>query len=172
MGEVHLRLLATNGFHAKTKNERLTAAGSRCYQNLKNENFRSSFDVKKLPQKACRTCSTITFPHLTNHIINLWCCRCRCEKSQKIFLLSRKIYCERKLSYTRLYCGNKTGNPEQAVSLHITRLDKYEENGCIWNWADHEACLFPDLPSNSLSLSYFPRFLTWILNSRTVQCNI
>jgi len=37
IGEVHFRLLGTNGFHAKAKNERFTAAGSRC-RHLKNEN--------------------------------------------------------------------------------------------------------------------------------------
>ena len=43
IGEVHFRLLGTNGFHARAKNERFTAAGLRCRQNLKNENFTSSF---------------------------------------------------------------------------------------------------------------------------------
>ena len=41
--EVHFRLLGTNGFNIKAKNERFTAAGSRCRQNLKYENFTSSF---------------------------------------------------------------------------------------------------------------------------------
>ena len=41
--EVHFRLLGTNGSHAKAKNERFTAESSRCPQNLKNENFKSSF---------------------------------------------------------------------------------------------------------------------------------
>ena len=41
--EVHFRLFGTNDFHAKAKNERFTAAGSRCRLNLKNENFVSSF---------------------------------------------------------------------------------------------------------------------------------
>ena len=36
------RLLGTNGFHVKAENERLTAAGSRCRQKLKYENFTSS----------------------------------------------------------------------------------------------------------------------------------
>ena len=35
MGEVYFRLPVTNGLHAKAKNERFTAAGSRCRQNLK-----------------------------------------------------------------------------------------------------------------------------------------
>ena len=43
IGKVHFRLLATNAFHAKAKNERFTAAGWRYGQNLKNENFTSSF---------------------------------------------------------------------------------------------------------------------------------
>ena len=37
--EVHFRLLGTNGLHVKAKNERFTAAGSRCRQNLKYLNF-------------------------------------------------------------------------------------------------------------------------------------
>ena len=43
IGEVHFRLFGTNDFHVKAKNERFTAAGSRCHQNLKYENFTSSF---------------------------------------------------------------------------------------------------------------------------------
>ena len=43
IGELHFRVLGTNGFHIKAKNERFTAAGSRCRQNLKYENFTSSF---------------------------------------------------------------------------------------------------------------------------------
>ena len=43
------------------------------------ENSTSSFGRlrQKLHQKACRTCSTIIFPHSTNQIIDLWRCRCR-----------------------------------------------------------------------------------------------
>ena len=44
IGELHFRLLGTNGFHVKAKNERFTAASSRCRQNFKYENFTSSFD--------------------------------------------------------------------------------------------------------------------------------
>ena len=43
IGELHFRLLGTNGFHVKAKSERFTAASSRCHQNLKYENFMSSF---------------------------------------------------------------------------------------------------------------------------------
>ena len=43
IGEVHFRKFDTNGFHVKAKNERFTAAGSRCRQNLKFENLMSSF---------------------------------------------------------------------------------------------------------------------------------
>ena len=35
MGEVHFRLLWTNGYHEKAKKERFTAVSSRCRQNLK-----------------------------------------------------------------------------------------------------------------------------------------
>ena len=43
IGELHFRLPGTNGFHTKAKNKRFTATGSRCRQNLKYENFTSSF---------------------------------------------------------------------------------------------------------------------------------
>ena len=43
MGEVHFRLLGTNGFHVKAKSERFTDASLHCRQNLKYENFTSSF---------------------------------------------------------------------------------------------------------------------------------
>ena len=35
-------------------------------------------DVKKVHQKACRTCSTIIFPYSTKQINHLCRCRCRC----------------------------------------------------------------------------------------------
>ena len=40
IGKVKFRLLGTNGFHLKAKNEIFSAAGSRCRQNLKYENLR------------------------------------------------------------------------------------------------------------------------------------
>ena len=43
IGGVHFRLLSTNGFHVKAKSERFPAASSGCRQNLKYENFTSSF---------------------------------------------------------------------------------------------------------------------------------
>ena len=42
IGDAHFRFLGTNGYHAKTKNERFTAASSRCCQNLEYENFTSA----------------------------------------------------------------------------------------------------------------------------------
>ena len=39
MGELHFRLLGTNGFHVKAKNERFTAASSRCHQNKSQLQF-------------------------------------------------------------------------------------------------------------------------------------
>ena len=86
ISEVCFHSLGTNGFRAKVKNETFTAAGSRCPQNLKNENFASSFGthVKKLHQKACRTCSTIIFTQSTNQIIHLFRCHCRCHFSREL----------------------------------------------------------------------------------------
>ena len=43
IGEVNFRFFGTNGFHLKAKNERFTAAGLRCHQNLKYETFTSLF---------------------------------------------------------------------------------------------------------------------------------
>ena len=40
---VHFRLIGTNRFHAKAKNERFTAADSHFCQNFKNETFTSLF---------------------------------------------------------------------------------------------------------------------------------
>ena len=47
--EANFRFLGTIGFHVKAKNERFTAAGLRCRQDIKNENF-TSFD--KLRRKS------------------------------------------------------------------------------------------------------------------------
>ena len=43
IGAVHFRLLGTNDFHVKAKSERFSATSLRCRQNLKCENFTSSF---------------------------------------------------------------------------------------------------------------------------------
>ena len=43
IGGVHFRLFGTKGFHAKAKTGTFTAASLRCRQNLKCENFTSSF---------------------------------------------------------------------------------------------------------------------------------
>ena len=45
IGEVQFRMFATNSFHVKAENERFAAAGSRCRQNLKYENFTSFLEV-------------------------------------------------------------------------------------------------------------------------------
>ena len=44
IGGVHFRLLGTNDFHVKAKNERFTVASSRCRHNLKSS-FTSSFGI-------------------------------------------------------------------------------------------------------------------------------
>ena len=45
IGDVQFRMFATNSFHVKAENERFAAAGSRCRQNLKYENFTSFLEV-------------------------------------------------------------------------------------------------------------------------------
>ena len=77
-------------FHVKAKNERFTAPGSRCRQNLNYENSRHHLVdyLKKLHQKAWRACSTIIFSHSTNQIIDLWPCPGRCRRHFLKSLLS------------------------------------------------------------------------------------
>ena len=43
IGKVHFQLLGMNGFHVKAENERFTAAGLHCHQNLRYENFVPTF---------------------------------------------------------------------------------------------------------------------------------
>ena len=76
IGELHFRLLGTNGFHVKAKRERFTAARSRCCQNLKYENFTSSFGILR------QNIAPKSMPHVQhdyfssfNEIIDLWRCR-------------------------------------------------------------------------------------------------
>ena len=70
--------------------------------------------VKTLHQKACRTCSAIIFPHLTNEIIDFWHCRSRCRRHflncliQKIHVIiwqttSKKCIKKRAARATRLF---------------------------------------------------------------------
>ena len=91
IGELHFRLLGTDGFHVKAKNERFTAANSRCRQNVKYENFTLSFGRLRqniAPRKACSTCSTIIFLHSTNQIIDLWRCRWHCRRQILTYLMT------------------------------------------------------------------------------------
>ena len=42
VGKVSFHLIDTNGFFVKVENERFAAAGSRCHENLKHDNFTCS----------------------------------------------------------------------------------------------------------------------------------
>ena len=66
IGEVHFRLLGTNGFQIKAKNGRFAAAGSRCRQNLKYENFTSLF--QPLRQKIAAK----SVPHVQRDYVSLF----------------------------------------------------------------------------------------------------
>ena len=66
ISEVHFRLLGIIGFHVKAKNERFTAAGSRCRQNLKYENLTSSFgrlrqNIAPIKKRAARVARLFFF---------------------------------------------------------------------------------------------------------------
>ena len=43
VGKVSFHLIGTNGFYVKEENEWFAAAGSRCHENLKYDNFTSPF---------------------------------------------------------------------------------------------------------------------------------
>ena len=58
IGGVHFRSLATNGFHLKAKTEIFAAASSCCHQNLKYENFTSSF------ARPCQNIAPKSVPHV------------------------------------------------------------------------------------------------------------
>ena len=63
ISDVYFRLLGTDDFDVKVKNERFTATGSRCRRNLKFETLTSSLERlrQRLHQKECRACSKVTF---------------------------------------------------------------------------------------------------------------
>ena len=62
-------------FSCKSKDEEFTAESSQISRRLLVDY------VKKMLQKACGTCSTNVCPHSTNHIIDLWRCRCPCRQT-------------------------------------------------------------------------------------------
>ena len=70
--------------------------------------------VNKLPQKACRTCSTIVFSYSTKNIIDLWrrCCRCNLRFLNSLFLFSLSFYIGQ--------CGRGT----QKLGCRITWLSR------------------------------------------------
>ena len=51
MSELSFHLIGTSSFHVKVENERFTAGGSRCHQNLKFENCMSSFGTLRQESK-------------------------------------------------------------------------------------------------------------------------
>ena len=117
--EVHFRLLDTNDFHLKAKNERFTAAGSWRYrQHLKYEKCASLFGRvrHKLRQKAYRTCSNIIFPHSTNEIIEVSFAytRKRLETSKQLATISN-IACEQALRGTDW--GRRRASPSTPASV-------------------------------------------------------
>jgi len=72
IGEVYVRLLGTNGFHTKARNDTFTAASSRCGHKPK---FEIGPHLKTLHQKASLMNCTFLFPHSTNKGIDLRRCR-------------------------------------------------------------------------------------------------
>ena len=113
IGEVHFRMFDTNGFHVKAKNERFTAAGSRCRQNLKFENLMSSFGRLR------RKIAPKSLPHVqhdyissfnqSNHWFNLWRCCCCCLRLYLNSLISdnTSVACISAFSHLNGLCRSK-----------------------------------------------------------------
>ena len=72
------------------KNERFTGVSSRCRKNLEIPRCHLADCVKEFYWNACRTCSTIIFPHSTNQIIVLRRCGCRCPCLSSLILRERR----------------------------------------------------------------------------------
>ena len=113
IGEVYFRLLGTNGFHVKAKNERFRATGSRRRQNLKYEKFTSSFDRlrQKIPPKSVTHVWHNYFPRSTNHIPTLTCHVAFCVPAGKkpicsMKLKKKKTQSEREMQKYRYACGD------------------------------------------------------------------
>ena len=93
IGGVYFRLRGTNAFHAcKVKEQRFTAASSRCRQNLKYDNFTSSFGRlrQNIAPKSVPHVQHDYFLHSTNQVIDLWRFRWRCRRQ----ILNSLILCE------------------------------------------------------------------------------
>ena len=122
--EVHFRLLGTNGIHVKAENKRFSAAGSRCRQNLKYENFKSSFGRlrQKFASKGVLHVLHDYFPHPANQIHYLWRCRChcgrRCVSSRTILQSSTQIDCK----------SISLGNNDQPEMLEVKRMTTTEHD--------------------------------------------
>jgi len=139
-GEVHFCLFGTNGIYVKAENENFIATGLPCRQNLKYENFTSSFGRlrQNVQQKACRT---IIFPRSTNQIIDLWRCRGRCRRH---FLNSLVCSWRRKfVSRLSHHTPQKDEKSREVISrwtlkigILVTVLAKcYEtEKSVLWQW--------------------------------------
>ena len=71
--------------------------------------------VKKKKKKKKRR--TIVFPHLTNQIIDLWACRCRCRFLSSLISSSSDV---RKSIQTNWYLKNNSKTTESFHHIHRT----------------------------------------------------
>ena len=116
MSEVRCRLL--DGCHEKAKNERFTAADSRCRVNFKYENFKSS--LGRLPQniapKSVPHVQHEYFPRSTNQIIDLWRCRRR-------FLVMTVTTRTIKVTKTTIIKATRAMMLQMATRAHLCHLN-------------------------------------------------
>ena len=106
--------------------------------------------VKQLCQSACRTCSTIIFPHSTNQIIVFWRCRCRwsllCLSSLlKFTSLHHLMFCLQSLDLTKLSAPVK----QQDEWIKVSRKSSLDYFFVFW--------LFGLPPNDS-----FEKIFSWI----------
>ena len=72
--------------------------------------------------RACRTCSTIIFPHSTNQILSLWRCRCRSRRWCSHSLLSDDT-------------GGSRTEWKSCLPMSLTSLSSARDrNKCGWIW--------------------------------------
>lgn len=90
-------------------------------------------DGTELFLRACRTCSMLMFPHLTNQILNLLRCHCRSLHRCQNFLLS-KMATTGKLKSTTSRFQNSFFN-----FVLICRGENFLKLTCLWSRSTHLA---------------------------------
>ena len=122
----------------------------------------------KLFKSACRTCSTLVFPHSANQILNLWRCRCiwrrRCWSSQmndgegmsQIFTFNEK-------KKTMISARSECPAFELFVLIHSSAVlwETTTCNGQIWNPVEH-------VNEGRLNSTFCHKSMMWLVESAKI----